>query len=130
MRIRPRTVGARRLRRDATDVERRLWYALREKLAPWKFRRQHPIGRRIADFACPARKLAIELDGGQHVDDARADELRTVEIAAHGCRVIRFWNGDINGNLEGVLETIRSELESPHLTPTLSAPRGGEGAAR
>jgi very-short-patch-repair endonuclease len=47
-------------------VERRLWRALRENELPWKVRRQHPIGRRIADFACPERKLVIELDGGQH----------------------------------------------------------------
>jgi very-short-patch-repair endonuclease len=64
MALRQRTVAARRLRRDATDVEQRLWQALRGIGSSWKFRRQHPIGRRIIDFACPARKLVIELDGG------------------------------------------------------------------
>ncbi len=62
---RSRTIIARRLRRDATDAERLLWRALRESGMTWKFRRQHPIGRHVADFACPARKLAIELDGGK-----------------------------------------------------------------
>jgi very-short-patch-repair endonuclease len=57
MNLRPRTVIARKLRRDSTDVERPLWRALRESAMPWRFRRQHPIGERIADFACPARKL-------------------------------------------------------------------------
>jgi BirA family biotin operon repressor/biotin-[acetyl-CoA-carboxylase] ligase len=113
--LRGRTVIARRLRRDATDAERRLWYALRQSGFPWKFRRQHPIGRRIADLACPARKLVIELDGGQHMD-SRDDELRSAELARHGYRVIRFWNTDVLDNTEGVLEMIRHALEAPHLT--------------
>jgi very-short-patch-repair endonuclease len=71
--LRPRTLIARKLRHDATDVERRLWRALRENELPWKFRRQRPIGRRIADFACPERMLVIELDGGQHDAQAAAD---------------------------------------------------------
>jgi very-short-patch-repair endonuclease len=118
---------ARKLRRNATDVEQRLWRALRESRLPWRFRRQHPIGGRIADFACPARKLVIELDGGQHGEQIVADKLRTAELERRGYRVIRFWNNDVIDNIEGVLETIRRELERPHLTPTLSAPRGGEG---
>ena len=102
-------MNARRLRREATQVEWRLWNALRENKLPWKFRRQHPIGRRIADFACPARKLVIELDGSQHAD-SRSDERRTLELARHGYRVIRFWNTDVMENLEGVVEAIRREL--------------------
>src|SRR5260370_35684976 len=74
--LRARTLIARRLRREGTDVERILWRALRERIVPWKFRRQHPIGRRIADFACPARKLVIELDGGQHAERMEADAQR------------------------------------------------------
>ena len=66
MPLRTRTVKARKLRRESTDVEKLLWRALRESSSSWKFRRQHPIGRHIADFACPARKLVIEVDGGQH----------------------------------------------------------------
>jgi very-short-patch-repair endonuclease len=105
-----RTVAARRLRRDATEVERRLWSALRKSALPWKLRRQHPIGRRIVDFACPHCKLVIELDGGQHEAEALADATRTAEIAEHGYRVIRFWNNEVIDNLDGVLETIRREL--------------------
>jgi very-short-patch-repair endonuclease len=103
---------ARRLRRDATDVERILWFALRDRLPGWKFRRQHPIGRRIVDFACPERKLAIELDGGQHALREEADERRSVELARRGYRVIRFWNNEVLENLDGVLETILGALSS------------------
>ncbi|MGH7126464.1 MAG: endonuclease domain-containing protein [Stellaceae bacterium] len=110
MPLREQTIHARRLRREATQVELRLWNALRENKLPWKFRRQHPIGRRIADFARPARKLVVELDGSQHAD-SRRDELRTLELARHGYRVIRFWNTDVMDNLEGVVEAIRRELQ-------------------
>jgi very-short-patch-repair endonuclease len=107
--LRKRTISARRLRREATQVEWRLWNALRQNKLPWRFRRQHPIGRRIADFACPARKLIVELDGGQHADSL-SDERRTLELARHGYRVIRFWNTEVMENLEGVVEAIRQEL--------------------
>ena len=117
--LRPRTRIARRLRRDATDVERLLWFALRDRLRGWKFRRQHPLGTRIADFACPRCRLAIELDGGQHAWRAEADERRSAELARFGYRVIRFWNRDVLENLEGVIETIRVALEQgpPPQTP-------------
>jgi very-short-patch-repair endonuclease len=86
---------------------------LRENFPERKFRHQHPIGRRIADFACPARKLVIELDGSQHAEQEAADAARSAEIADHGYHIIRFWNSDVLGNLEGVLEMIRRALESP-----------------
>ena len=110
MTLRP-TETARRLRREATEVEKLLWRALRERLPEWKFRRQHPIGRRVADFACPARKLAIELDGGQHAAQSEADEARTAELERHGYRVLRFWNNEIIEAIDSVLETILRELE-------------------
>ena len=65
MPLRQRTEIARRLRADATDVERQLWRALREAGLPYRVRRQRPVGRFVVDFAIPARKLAVELDGAQ-----------------------------------------------------------------
>src|SRR5262249_23496088 len=95
-----------------------------------RFRRQHPIGSRIVDFACPAVKLAIELDGGQHASQEEADAARTSEIARHGYRVIRFWNSDVVNNLPGVLERIQQELSAGARDNPLSALQGGEGGAQ
>jgi BirA family biotin operon repressor/biotin-[acetyl-CoA-carboxylase] ligase len=111
MELRPRTRIARHLRQNATEAEKRLWWALRELPGAYRFRRQHPIGRRVVDFACPSQKLAIELDGGQHATRSSADDARTDELARLGYRVIRFWNNDVLGNTAGVLETILRELE-------------------
>jgi very-short-patch-repair endonuclease len=125
--LRRRTLLARKLRENATDVERILWGALRESTLPWKFRRQHPIGRRIADFACPARKLVIELDGSQHIEGADDDDRRDDELAAYGYRVIRFWNNDVLENLEGVMMAIQQELERPPPLPHPLRPQGRRG---
>jgi len=122
VRVRKRTIVARRLRRDMTEAERQLWRELRELGPPHRFRRQHPIGRYVVDFACPAAKLVIELDGGQHALRAEHDQNRSIEIASRGYSVIRFWNGDVMENIGGVLETIFRELAI-----SLSAPGGGEG---
>ena len=127
MRLRSRTIVARRLRRDATHVENMLWRALRESGTAWKFRRQHPIGKHIADFACPARKLAIELDGGQHDAQAAADAVRSAALAAHGYRVIRFWNNEVIENVDGVVMAILQALERPPPHPTPLRPRGRRG---
>jgi very-short-patch-repair endonuclease len=93
-------------------MERQLWRALRELPTEYRFRRQHPIGRYVVDFACPGRKLAIELDGGQHAEQQQADALRTAQLACRGYRLIRFWNGDVIENLPGVLEVIQRELDA------------------
>ncbi|HVH80888.1 MAG TPA: DUF559 domain-containing protein [Stellaceae bacterium] len=106
MKLRARTRVARRLRREATEAEKRLWWALRELPVQYHFRRQHPVGGRIVDFACPSRKLAFELDGGQHAAESENDEARTAELACHGYRVVRFWNNDVLANTMGVVETI------------------------
>jgi very-short-patch-repair endonuclease len=123
--LRRRTSIARQLRTSSTDAERILWRALRECLPFYKFRRQYPIGNRVADFACPEKKFVIELEGSQHADAIVADEKRTAELAAHGYRVIRFWNNDVTKNLVAVLETIYRELEATPPHPTLSVPRPG-----
>jgi primosomal protein N' (replication factor Y) len=107
---------ARDLRQNATEAERKLWQLLRSRhLAAAKFRRQHPIGPFIADFACPDAKLIVEADGGQHAE-SDADERRTAWLQTHGWRVCRFWNNDILGNPEGVLLSIQRSFyaQRPH----------------
>jgi very-short-patch-repair endonuclease len=105
------TPVARKLRREMTDVERLLWSRLRgRQLEGHKFISQFPIGGAVADFTCRSAKLVVELDGGQHADAAEEDAERTRIIEAHGYRVIRFWNSDVTGNLDGVLDAILEEL--------------------
>jgi len=133
MPLRKRTVIARRLRRDATVLERRRWRALRDTGTDWKFRRQHPIGTRLADFAGPEGKLVIELDGGQHAERTAADGARSAELTRCGYRVIRFWNNEVYENLEGVVQVILQALAEgilppPHPDPR--RPRGRRGSVR
>jgi very-short-patch-repair endonuclease len=106
-----RTKRARHLRRQPTEAEKRLWMALRRKaLSGWKFRRQHPVGRYVTDFACPEAGLVVELDGGQHALAVRRDAVRTRAIEASGYRVLRFWNNEVFENMDGVLEAIVAAL--------------------
>ncbi|SME94207.1 Very-short-patch-repair endonuclease [Tistlia consotensis] len=103
---------ARRLRRDATMVERRLWYRLRRgQLGAAKVRRQHPLGPFVVDFACLQAGLVVELDGGQHAGDVEADERRARYLQSEGFRVVRFWNHEVIENMEGVLTAIAEALE-------------------
>ena len=93
------------MRKAPSDAERKLWHQLRDRrLDGLKFRRQLPIGNYIADFACEAHKLIVEVDGRQHDhDDAVAyDEARTKALEALGWRVIRFYAGDVVRNIQGV----------------------------
>jgi very-short-patch-repair endonuclease len=117
MALRPRTNRARRLRREASEAERVLWRELKKMCLPVKIRRQHPIGRYIADFAIPAYKLAIEIDGGQHAASIEADARRTRAFNARGYHLIRFWNNEVLRNLEGVLKTIVAELTKSPTSP-------------
>ncbi len=88
-----------------------MWSALRDRrLMRYKFRRQHPIGRYIVDFACTEHQLVIEVDGAQHSDNA-ADTSRTAWLEDQGWNVLRFWNNDILTNGNGVVETILRALE-------------------
>ena len=127
---RPTLLKAKRLRKDMTDAERKLWSALRNsQLAGAKFRRQQPIGPFVADFVCQERQLIIEADGGQHAADD-ADARRTQFLESKGYRVLRFWNNDILSNLDGVAELIAAALSIPH--PAQAAlespsPSRGEG---
>ena len=102
---------ARALRRDQTEAERHLWRFLRNRrLLGCKFRRQHPIGPYFADFACPERGLAVELDGSQHLAFAVEDVQRSRVLQANGYRVIRFWNDDALLRTELVLDAIVAAL--------------------
>jgi very-short-patch-repair endonuclease len=108
-----RRAAAKRLRANTTPHERALWRALKElPMSGSHFRRQAPIGPYVVDFFCPAVRLIIELDGGHHNEDEAAvkDRVRQSWLEREGYRVIRFWNSDINSNLEGVLERIYIEL--------------------
>jgi very-short-patch-repair endonuclease len=129
MGLRPKTVVARRLHRDSTDAEKFPWRKLREAFPAYRFRRQRPIVKYIADFACSARKLVIELDGGQHTDRVAEDDQRAAGLAEHGYRVIRFWNNDVLRNIVGVLETIGRELEDSPPHPSPLRPKGRRGGS-
>jgi very-short-patch-repair endonuclease len=112
---------ARQLRRDATEAEKRLWRALREKLPQAKWRRQMPIGPYFADFACFAERLIVELDGGQHASASEYDAARTRFMEGQNYRVLRFWNNDVMENMEGVLETIAAALSPSPPQPAAGA---------
>ena len=94
-----------------TEEELILWSQLRRRqLDGYKFRRQHPIGTYVADFACLEAKLILEVDGGQHSEQRDADKSRDENIAERGFAVLRIWNGDIGRNLSGVLDKIQCTL--------------------
>ena len=118
---------ARNMRKSMTDAERLLWRSLRDRrFAHCKFRRQHPIGPYITDFACIAQKLVIELDGGQHAKQQAYDARRTRYLEEYGYRVIRFWDNEVLGNIEGVLASILQALEPPHPCPLPGGARENE----
>lgn len=98
---------ARNLRHEQTDCENLLWSRLRaHRLFGLKFRRQQPVGRYVVDFLCPERKLIVELDGGQHMDQAGHDAERDAWLIREGYVVLRYWNNEVMSNLEGVLEDV------------------------
>jgi very-short-patch-repair endonuclease len=98
---------ARFLRREDTEAEARLWNALRDRrLGGWKWKRQVPRGPFIVDFLCTEAALVVELDGSQHQDRAEYDAKRTAYLNRLGLRVIRFENGAVLTNRDGVCVTI------------------------
>ena len=121
--------NARRLRAEMTPQERRLWGRLREinQMLGTHFRRQAPIGRFIADFAEYGRRLVIEVDGGQH--GGARDMARDAWLKGQGFVVLRFWNTEVDGNIEGVMQVVLDAVEAagvaPHPNPP---PRGGREA--
>jgi very-short-patch-repair endonuclease len=120
--------NARDLRREMTDSERKLWSGLRGEQLGVKFRRQHPLGTYVADFACLDPKLVIELDGSQHTEQAAYDERRDRFFRDHGFEVLRFPSDAPFRNLEGVRVAILEQLRVLAVrAPTPALPQRGEG---
>jgi very-short-patch-repair endonuclease len=117
---------ARNLRKNMTDAERRLWSKVRRKqLKKHQFYRQKNIGDYIVDFYCPAGKLIIEIDGGQHYSEENIlkDESRDRFMSDLGFKVLRFSNSDVFNNIEGVVKVIYDHLNEIPPNPPLE--KGG-----
>ena len=101
------------LRREPTPAERRLWTYLRgDKLNGVNFRRQHAIGNFVVDFVSVKKKLVIELDGSQHLEQADYDIERTKYLELQGYKVIRFWNNQVENDINGVILAIEFALNA------------------
>jgi very-short-patch-repair endonuclease len=126
---------ARRLRVNQTDAETVLWNRIRNRQVDGhKFMRQLPLEGYVCDFVCREKSLIVEVDGGQH-NESLQDEIRDRKLNAAGFKVLRFWNNDVLGNLEGVLITIQGVLSgcrcpSPQPSPRKSGERERESVAR
>jgi very-short-patch-repair endonuclease len=83
------------------------------QLAGHRFRKQHPVGNYVVDFVCMESRLAIEIDGGQHTENAPYDAQRTKRLEDEGFRVLRFWNNDVLQNIEAVKAEIWRALSTP-----------------
>ena len=101
-------IKARYLRKEETKAEKILWKKLRSNNLGIKFRRQHPVDMYILDFYAPKTKLAIELDGSIHKENKEYDKERTRYLESKKIKVVRFWNSEVENNLENVLNKIRN----------------------
>ena len=105
---------AREFRKNQTLAENKLWFVLRKRrFSQYKFRRQHVIGPYIVDFVCLKKKLVIEIDGSQHLDNQEHDAARTFYLNQKGFRVIRFWNNQVLKEMNFVLQKVHQELFIP-----------------
>jgi very-short-patch-repair endonuclease len=103
------------LRRNFTTEEDLLWDKLRNNKLGCRFRRQHSIGNFVADFFCPSKRLIIELDGNQHLENKEYDKERTEYFESLGIKVIRFWNSEVRDAVDKVVKQVGKELkEQPH----------------
>lgn len=121
------------MRKEATPAEAHLWQALRGSALGVRFRRQHPVGRFILDFWCPAARLVVEVDGAVHDEGEQVerDAERTALLELHDDHVIRFRNDEVVKDRDAVVERIRVELATRMQFPPSPAVRergpGGEG---
>lgn len=102
------------LRKEPTPAERKLWAHLRNDRMGVTFRRQHAIGNYIPDFVCIQKKLIIELDGSQHLEQEQYDAERTKFLETQGYKVIRFWNNDVMNRIDSVLAVIWDVVKDGH----------------
>ncbi len=100
------------LRKNQTEEESFLWANLRRKKLGYKFSRQYSCGPYIIDFYCVENKLAIELDGGQHLNNKDYDKERDDFLKYKGITVLRFWNNELNVSIDNVLNKIINILEA------------------
>jgi very-short-patch-repair endonuclease len=104
---------AKLMRSNQTEAEQRLWYHLRaHRFMDLKFKRQKPIGHYIVEFVCFEPKLVIEIYGGQHLEQADYDARRDSYLREQGFCVLRFWNNQVLGETDAVLESIRQMVNT------------------
>lgn len=106
-------INVRNLRNNMTLQEIKLWHYLKNRqINNCRFRRQYPIGNYIVDFICRSKKLVIELDGSQHnePENIKYDKERSEYLQSRGYKIIRFWNNEVNDNIEGVIQVIKENL--------------------
>jgi len=117
---------SRDLRKNMTPQERKLWYIIKNRqFFGYRFRRQFPLGQYIVDFICRAKKIIIEIDGGQHneIKNIQYDNKRTEYLISEGYKVIRFWNNDIDKNMGGVYNKLKEVFEiGENITPPQPSP--------
>jgi very-short-patch-repair endonuclease len=107
------------LRNNQTSQEIILWNMLRQRRLKYKFKRQHSVGPYILDFYCPEKRLAIELDGSQHLQNQDYDKERSDYLEEFNIKMLRFWNHEVDVKIDFVVEKIKEELDPP--------PAKGEG---
>jgi len=101
------------LRTNATSQEVKLWTYLRGKKLRVRFRRQQSVGWYILDFYCPEKKLAIEIDGDEHKKNREYDDERTEYLKTRGIKILRFWNGEVERDIEIIVAKIKVFLSCP-----------------
>lgn len=124
---------AKQLRRRMTDAEVKLWSLLRKHgLNGVKFRRQHPVGPFVTDFACVSARLVIEVDGDTHStrEELEYDAERTKFLEQRGWRVLRVMNRDVFENMDGVWLAIDRLLPPPAASPPPPPQAGEESGAQ
>ena len=118
---------ARDLRKNLTEAERLLWKHLRlRQMGNFKFRRQQPIDNFIVDFICFEKRLIVEIDGGHHSEQPVQDAKRDQYLKEQGFTVLRFWNSEVEKEIEAVKEQILNALHSCSDPPPESSPARGE----